>query len=165
MRDPTWATPILLEGVPNRFKVSDDLYRSAQPTPDGLLAIKKLGVRTVIDLRDFHNDRAAAKQADLLDDELSIQTWHITNVGGRHGDAAAGRSAGRAYRIHCHHGSDRTGVMVAMYRVLHQHWTTHQALPEMTGGGYGFHPLWQNIIDYLTHADAMALRARILRSR
>jgi len=72
---------------------------------------------------------------------------------------------GGPYLIHCHHGSDRTGLMIAMYRILHQHWTTQQALAEMTLGGYGFHPLWQNIIDYLTHADAAALRARVSGSR
>jgi len=135
VRDPTWATPIALDGVPNLFEVSDDLYRSAQPTPDGLLALKRLGVRTVIDQREFHNDRAAAKQADLLDEELSIQTWHITDDEVVTVMRLLADPHGGPYLIHCHHGSDRTGLMIAMYRVLHQHWTTQQALAEMIGGG------------------------------
>jgi len=162
-RDPSWATPIALPGVPNLFRVSADLYRSAQPSPDGLLALKRLGVVTVIDLREFHNDRAAAKQADLLDDELSVQTWHVTDDEVVTVMRLLSDPHGAPYLIHCHHGSDRTGLMIAMYRILHQRWTTQQALIEMTSGGYGFHPLWQNIIDYITHADVDALRARIAR--
>ena len=47
--------------------------------------------------------------------------------------------------LHCYHGSDRTGASVAMYRIIFQNWSTADALAEMKHGGYGFHPIWQNI--------------------
>src|SRR5256885_1649694 len=44
-------------GVPNFARVSDVLYRGAQPTHEGFLELKKLGVRTVVSLRQMHSDR------------------------------------------------------------------------------------------------------------
>lgn len=57
-RPPEWAQPLLLAGVPNLHKVSDDLYRSAQPTCEGMSNLKKLGIETIVNLRSFHSDRA-----------------------------------------------------------------------------------------------------------
>ncbi len=42
--------------------------------------------------------------------------------------------------VHCHHGADRTGVMVAAFRSAMQNWTPQQALAEMKA--FGFHSFW-----------------------
>jgi protein tyrosine phosphatase (PTP) superfamily phosphohydrolase (DUF442 family) len=158
-RDPSWATPVAVDGVPNLFKVSDSLYRSAQPTPAGLKQLKALGIRTVIDLREFHNDREAAAAASLLDDELSVPTWHVTDLEVVQVMQLLGDPTHGPYLVHCQHGADRTGLMIAMYRVIYQHWSKERAAAEMTGGGYGFHPMWRNIVDYLIHSDEARIRA------
>ena len=46
------------------------------------------------------------------------------------------------FSIHCSHGADRVGVMIAMFRVVEQGWTKEDAIEEMMNGGYGFHPFW-----------------------
>ena len=56
--------------------------------------------------------------------------------------------------IHCQHGSDRTGMMCAIYRIAQQHWTNAEALREMTTGGYGFHPIWKDIATFVREFDA-----------
>ena len=56
-RSPKWAQPIKLEGASNLHKVSGVLYRSAQPDAAGFRNLKKMGIRTVINLRSFHSDR------------------------------------------------------------------------------------------------------------
>ena len=48
------------------------------------------------------------------------------------------RSCGPFF-VHCQHGSDRTGVCIAAYRIVVQGWTKQDAIREMTGGNYGFH--------------------------
>ncbi|HET8706279.1 MAG TPA: hypothetical protein VFM46_08265, partial [Pseudomonadales bacterium] len=58
-----------------------------------------------------------------------------------------------ALTLPCQHGADRTGVMSAMYRMVEQGWSKQEALDEMINGGYGFHPLWSNIIDYIKQVD------------
>ena len=55
-RPEKWAVPITCAGVPNLHKVSDKLYRSAQPTAEGMTNIVALGVKTVVNLRDNHSD-------------------------------------------------------------------------------------------------------------
>ena len=49
------------------------------------------------------------------------------------------RRASGPVLVHCLHGSDRTGTIVAMYRIVEQGWTREAAIAEMTGGGYGYH--------------------------
>lgn len=45
--------------------------------------------------------------------------------------------------VHCWHGSDRTGAVIAAYRIVQQGWSQHDAIDEMINGGYGFHPIFQ----------------------
>jgi hypothetical protein len=54
--------------------------------------------------------------------------------------------------------------MTAMYRVLEQGWTPDDALKELTDGGFGYHSMWKNIINYVRSADVEALRAEIASS-
>ncbi len=41
--------------------------------------------------------------------------------------------------IHCYYGEDRTGVMVATYRIAQQNWTSDQAAAEMNSFGFHYH--------------------------
>ena len=52
-----WATASEKPGLPNLHRVTDDLYRGAQPSAEGMRQLKKMGVRTVVNLRSFHSDR------------------------------------------------------------------------------------------------------------
>ena len=76
-RPAEWAQPIYREGVPNLFKVTDQVYRSAQPTAAGMNSLEAIGIRTVINLRAFHSDRDEIAGTTLLNGELSVKTWHI----------------------------------------------------------------------------------------
>nr|HNI57084.1 protein-tyrosine-phosphatase [Elusimicrobiota bacterium] len=62
--------------------------------------------------------------------------------------------------VHCQHGSDRTGTMVAIYRIAVQGWSKESALDEMVNGGYGFHPLWKNLRRYIRNLDVAAVKAK-----
>ena len=39
------------------------------------------------------------------------------------------QSAGKIF-VHCRRGADRTGTVLAMYRIEHDHWTNQKALDE-----------------------------------
>lgn len=60
--------------------------------------------------------------------------------------------------LHCHHGADRTGLMVGVYRVTFCGWTKEAAIQEMVEGGYGFHPIWENLVHFFRDLDIDALR-------
>jgi len=162
-RPPEWAQPLPLEGVPNLHRVSDSLYRSAQPTAQGMKNLEKLGIRKVINLRAFHSDRDELAGTRILNEELSVKTWHIEDEDVVRVLRLVKDPAGGPYLIHCLHGADRTGTMVAMYRMVVQGWRREQAIDELVNGGYGFHPLWKNILSYLQEVDVGRIRQEVNR--
>ena len=64
-RPATWAQPVTGTTVKNLNRVTPQLYRSAQPDAAGMREIEKLGVRTVIDLRDLNDDKDEARGTKL----------------------------------------------------------------------------------------------------
>ena len=63
--------------------------------------------------------------------------------------------------IHCKHGADRTGTMVAFYRLVFEGWSKAEALREMREGGFGFHKIWQNLLDFIEKSDVEQLRRSV----
>ena len=50
--------------------------------------------------------------------------------------------------------------MCAAYRVIVQNWSKDDAIQEMTEGGYGFHPVWTNLVEWVRNLDVAALRGK-----
>ncbi len=159
-----WAVRIAKPGLPNLHRVSDDLYRGAQPTAEGFCQLKAMGVKTVIDLRFFHNDREKIARTDLAYEEIPMNTWNAEDEDAvRFLILVADRSRAPFF-VHCQHGVDRTGVMCAVYRIVIQGWTKDEAIAEMTEGGFGFHGMWQNLIEYLRDLDPEKLKRHAFHS-
>jgi hypothetical protein len=59
-RPSNWAQPVKLDGAPNLHKVTDKLYRSAQPSAEGMKNLKNLGIKTIINLRAFHSESTSS---------------------------------------------------------------------------------------------------------
>ena len=161
VRNERWAAPISLDGVPNLHQITPTLYRSEQPTPLGFQNLEKLGIRTVINLRAFSNDDDEVRGTALRTERVKILTWNVDDAQVIEVMRMLRDTGNGPFLIHCKHGADRTGLMSAMYRVLEQGWTVDDALAELTGGGYGYHAMWKNILRYVRSADVDALRASI----
>ena len=161
VRNERWAAPISLDGVPNLHQITPTLYRSEQPTPLGFQNLEKLGIRTVINLRAFSNDDDEVRGTALRTERVRILTWNVDDAQVIEVMRMLRDTGNGPFLIHCKHGADRTGLMSAMYRVLEQGWTVDDALAELTGGGYGYHAMWKNILRYVRSADVDKLRAAI----
>src|SRR5690606_31307602 len=68
------------------------------------------------------------------------------------------KEAPKPLLVHCAHGSDRTGIVIALYRILFQNWTKEAAINEMQQGGYHFHWIHKNLIRYLQNTDVEQLK-------
>jgi protein tyrosine/serine phosphatase len=148
--------------VPNFYKINDNLYRSAQPTEVGMAELREIvGIKTIINLRTLHSDSDEIGSTGLLNERLHVKAWHIEDEDVIKVMRILSHKENGPFLIHCQHGSDRTGVMCAMYRILYQEWTKEEAIDEMVNGGYGFHPLWDNIIKYIQEADIGKLQKGI----
>ncbi len=160
-RGPSWATPIQLEGVPNLYKVNENLYRSAQPTEEGIRNLQKMGIRTIVNLREFHDDKDEAKGTIIKRVDIPMVAWEIKDDQVIEALKHLNDPSGGPYLVHCLHGADRTGVVNAMYRIVHDKWDREQALDEMKNGGYGFHSVWTNIVDYVAKVDVDKIRRHV----
>ncbi len=161
-RPPQWAEPIDdLEGLPNFYKVSDTLYRGAQPDDAGFTELKKLGVKTVVNLRSLHSDRSECAKSGLDYVKISAQAWEAEEDEVVEFLEILSDSAWHPVFVHCQHGADRTGLMVAVYRIVVQGWSKDEAIREMTDGGFGYHSIWKGLIEYIRNLDVDALRQQI----
>jgi protein tyrosine/serine phosphatase len=137
-RPASWAQPISLEGVPNLYKVSDMLYRSGQPTAAGMKRLEQLGIKTVVNLRSFHSDKDKLRGTKLVGEAIPMKAWHADDAEAVRFLRIAENPARAPILVHCEHGADRTGMMIAIYRIVVQGWTKDAAIREMVDGGYGF---------------------------
>ncbi|HBO43432.1 MAG TPA: hypothetical protein DD670_05780 [Planctomycetaceae bacterium] len=160
-RPADWAQPIELEGVPNLHKVSDALYRSAQPTAEGMKNLKeKLGVKTIVNLRSFHSDRDEIGDTGLGYEHIYMKAWHPEEKEIARFLQIVTDPARQPVLVHCQHGADRTGTTCALYRVAVEGWTKEQAVKEMCEGGYGFHEIWTNLPKWIDAIDVDAVKRR-----
>jgi tyrosine-protein phosphatase SIW14 len=125
-------------GVANFHQVDEHVYRGAQPTEEGLKSLSKLGVKTIVDLRGpgdhsgweqkivealgMHyvhvpmrgmsapSDEDVAKVLVLMDSPAASTNWPVF--------------------VHCKEGKDRTGTVIACYRIEHDRWNNEKALEE-----------------------------------
>ncbi len=123
-------------GVPNFHKVNDRLYRGGQPTEDGFKNLASLGVKTVIDLRGVSEHSQAEEQSWVQTDGMRYVSVPLGELSAPHDVdvsktlAILDNSSDAPVFVHCRRGSDRTGTIIACYRIAHDHWDNRKALTE-----------------------------------
>ena len=170
-RPENWASPVAASpGLPNLHRVNSSLYRSAQPTKEGVvfldaqasLANADRPIKTVVSLRAFNDDAPLVPTVSGLRlEQIRFKTWHPEDEDVVKFLRIATTPALQPVLVHCQHGSDRTGTMVAIYRIAFEDWTKAQATDEMINGGFGFHPMWQNLLRYIEELDVNAIKEQV----
>ena len=156
-----WAERIELPGLSNLHKVSDDLYRGAQPTAEGMKELEKLGVKTVVNLRSLHSDSDEIKDTGLTYEHIVMTTLNVQDKDVIRFLQIVTDPSRTPVFVHCQHGADRTGTMCAIYRTAVQGWSKDKAIEEMTKGGFGFHSYWQNLPDYVQKLDIEEIKRTV----
>ena len=157
-RPTSWATPIDHPPLSNLHQITPFLYRGAQPTSDGFAELEKMGIRTVVNLRGLHSDRELLERTGLAYRHITFQTWHPEDEDIIEFLRIVTKKENQPVFFHCQHGSDRTGTMCAVYRLVVQGWSKDDAIREMTQGNYGYHIVWDNLITYLRALDVDRIR-------
>jgi tyrosine-protein phosphatase SIW14 len=155
------AEQVILPGFHNLYKVDKGIFRSEQPASEGFVALEELGIHTVLCLREHHDDRDEAKDTKLVLvliplDAAKITTEEISN------SLRAIQQAKKPVLVHCWHGSDRTGCVIAAYRIVFQGWTKDEAIAELMYKPYGHN--WRefpNIVEVLRSLDVVKMRKEL----
>ena len=161
VRPAEWAVPVTVEGIPNLFRVTPALYRSAQPTQQGFKNLGQLGIQTVINLRGDEDDGRAALSLGFRLESVPLSAARVRHESNVQILRLLGRTEQGPVLVHCQHGADRAGMICALYRMVYQGWDRTKAIEEMRKGGYGFHGIWQGLVDYLERVDVEALRKEV----
>jgi protein tyrosine/serine phosphatase len=159
-RNPDWAITIEKPGLPNLHKINDQLYRGAQPTVEGMEALKKMGIRTVVNLRSFNSDRKEIGLTGLACEHIYMKTWHVEEHEVIRFLQIVTDTNRTPVFFHCMHGSDRTGTMCAIYRIAVQGWSKEEAIEEMTKGRYGYHTIWKNLVPFIEKLDIEKIKEK-----
>jgi protein tyrosine/serine phosphatase len=161
-RPATWATELKSPGLANFYRISPALLRGAQPDATGFKTLEEMGVKTVVNLRFFHDDG----DIKVKDSKLDFKRIHFTPIYPEDADMVkflkiVNDPSKHPVFVHCQHGSDRTGTMCALYRIAIQGWTKEDAIKEMREGGYGFHEeYFQNLLKYLRNLDIEKIKKK-----
>lgn len=160
-RPSPWAVHMLSEEVENFYRVDDGVYRAAQPDRDAMKVLAHYGVSEVLNLRDTHDDKDEAKDLPLVLHRIEMETDDVSQAQLVQAlDIIQNREG--PILVHCWHGSDRTGVTIAAYRLVFNNWEKEQAIDEMLNGGYGFHgKMFPHLINLVESLDVMEMRAQL----
>jgi tyrosine-protein phosphatase SIW14 len=129
--------------IQNFYQVDGYVYRGAQPTDEGFKYLAKIGVKTVLDLRKC-DERSSAEEHVVT--ALGMQYVNVPMTGLTPPTEAQiskilalleDNATGPVF-VHCKRGADRTGAVIAAYRIDHDHWNNARALKEAMSSGMSF---------------------------
>jgi len=125
------------KGVTNFGEVTPYLYRGGLLRGDGIKAIKKLGINIVVDTHA--NDTSEERDARALGMQYVAIPWHCPwpkdEVFAKFLKILR-ENKGKKVFVHCRLGDDRTGMMIAAYRMAEEGWTADEAMTEMKSFGF-----------------------------
>lgn len=160
-RPAEWASAVEGTSVGNLYRIEDGFYRAAQPTAAGFRELAKLGVRYVLDVAGGAGDGVLVGGGTLKLFHVPMTAFGLRDDRVLEALRIMAAPQNRPLLIHCRQGADRTGALVALYRVLIQGWSPDKAVLKMNRGGYHHSSLWWTLETYVLRADAAALRKRL----
>jgi protein tyrosine/serine phosphatase len=163
---PLAAAPVAdrIHGISNFHVVNDQVYRGGQPSGEGFRNLAAAGFKTIVDLRE---DDERGKDEKKLVKALGM---HYVNVPMKGMKTPSDKQISKALKalieeksapvfIHCKRGADRTGVVLACYRMEHDNWDRQQALSEARELGMSWYqlPLIRYVQSYRPHGNGNAV--------
>jgi protein tyrosine/serine phosphatase len=145
-------TPIIDADICNFHQVDADLYRGGRPRPSAYAKLVLLGIRTIVNLEEpEYAEREKAAIEELNGDLKPEQRINFISFPiGQKEIAVAGvpdervkelfqqmQAARKPIFLHCYYGKDRTGAIVALYRMRRREKSYDEAYTEANHYRFG----------------------------
>lgn len=128
------------EAQPRLYRVDNNVYRGPQPARRDIPDLARRGIRTVLDLRGTLDhkrwERAAVQAAGMRYVRIGLSPFFPPSKKQMNRILALleDPTLGPVF-VHCRRGADRSGLVIACYRIAHDHWTNAQAMQEARQDG------------------------------
>ena len=136
-----YAKPVTEVKLENFHKVDDKIYRSAQPSAQEFKELYDYGIRYELNLRQLHDDKDKLKGIPIKSHHIRVNTSEMSYEQLVEAVSYLVNTDGKTL-VHCLHGSDRTGTVIAGYRIGVEGWSKEKAIDEFVNGGFGYHSFW-----------------------
>jgi uncharacterized protein (TIGR01244 family) len=144
--------------IPNFHQVDEHLFRGAQPAANEFQDLARMGIKTVLDLREEGHSVSERKLVEAAGMRyVSLPMSGLTAPSDQQISGALAvleDSANGPVFVHCRRGADRTGTVIACYRIAHDGWQNRQALEEART--FGMSRLERAMRRYVLHYRAAA---------
>ena len=127
------------KNLPNFGEATPTLYRGGQPSRRGFSILAERGINIVVDLRGSRESErrivthlgmryvAMHWYCSFPKDKTFAQFLRLVR-----------ENQGKKIFVHCRLGDDRTGMMIAAYRMAQEGWSAERAEKEMEKYGFDF---------------------------
>jgi uncharacterized protein (TIGR01244 family) len=153
--------------IPNFQKVDDHVYRGGQSSNDGFKDLARLGIKTIVDLRQIGEHSQADEEKVVTGLGMRYVSIPMSGMSTPKEDQVAhvlallnDATSGPVF-VHCRRGADRTGTVIAAYRIAHHRWENRKALDEAKSYGMSFfeRAMQRYVMRYRPNADVPAVSA------
>jgi len=146
--------------IPNFRKINDNLYAGSRPGEKGVGQLAQTGIKTIVDLERglFEEEPEVVKREEKWAKKVGIRFLRVPMrsfflPGPEEVDKALSLITdpnNKPVFVHCGHGKDRTGIVIAAYRIKINGWSPEQAYKEMNKYGFHWYLFWwkSNIFRY-----------------
>jgi tyrosine-protein phosphatase SIW14 len=120
--------------IKNFGKINENYYRGAQPKEEEIGQLKRLGIKTIIDLRKDKEPAESdwASRAGMKYFNIPLKASRAANdEQASYFMSLVADPANWPVYVHCKGGRHRTGALTAIYRITHDGWNANQAFEEM----------------------------------
>ena len=143
------------------YKISDSVYRSEQPSKKAFAQLEGKGFKTILNLRRLKDDNRKARHTNLQLEHLRFKSKELSEENLIDALRII-KDAQKPILIHCWHGSDRTGAVIAAYRIIYQNWSKTEAIAELNLPEFGHHAEWYpNIVELLENLDIERIKKAV----
>lgn len=125
--------------LPNFGEATPTLYHGGQPSKSGFRILAKMGVNIVVDLRGSRaSERKVVTHLGMQYVPLPWRCYFPKDIIFAQFLTLLRKNPGKKVFVHCRMGDDRTGMMIASYRMAEEGWSAEKAAKEMEKFGFSF---------------------------